>query len=45
MQSGIKYAILVGEDEVNNGEYSIKNLIDGSQQKLGPKQLIEFLKN
>ena len=44
-KSGIKYAILVGEDEVNNGEYSIKNLIDGSQQKLGPKQLIEFLKN
>ncbi|PJI09336.1 MULTISPECIES: histidine--tRNA ligase [Clostridium] len=30
----IKYVILVGEDEVNNGEFDIKDMVTGEQKKL-----------
>ena len=29
-----KYVIIIGEDEVNNKEVTLKNMIDGSQQKI-----------
>ena len=39
-----KYAIIVGEDEVKNNVYAVKDLEQFSQQQLTKEQLIELLK-
>lgn len=41
---GCSHAIIVGEQEVSSGEFVLKNLKDGSQEKLSQTQLIEHLK-
>lgn len=41
---GCSHAIIVGEQEVASGEFVLKNLKDGSQEKLSQTQLIEHLK-
>jgi histidyl-tRNA synthetase len=40
----IPFAVLVGEEEMNNGIYSLKNLITGEQQKVSLEELISNLK-
>jgi histidyl-tRNA synthetase len=40
---GAKYALILGEDEVTSGQWTLKTLADGSQQKLTETQLLEFL--
>ena len=42
-KSGIKYAILVGEDEVKSGEYAVKDLESGTQTSVSQSQLIQLL--
>ena len=41
---GIPFAILVGEEEIKNQEFTLKNLATGEQQKVNFKNLLELLK-
>ncbi len=42
---GAKYALILGDDEVATGQWTLKTLADGSQQKLTETQLLEFLRS
>lgn len=44
-QSNADYAIIIGEDEVANNNYTIKNLKEFAQQQLSLNEIIELLKN
>ena len=39
---GSTYAVLVGEDEVNEGRYTLKDLTSGEQRKLAREELAEL---
>ena len=39
-----RYALLLGDNEVAEGSWTVKTLADGSQQKLTEPELFEFLK-
>jgi histidyl-tRNA synthetase len=41
---GAKFALILGDNEVESGEWTLKTLADGSQQKLTEAQLLEFLR-
>jgi histidyl-tRNA synthetase len=41
---GAKYALILGDNEVAEGLWTLKTLADGSQQKLTEPQLLEFLR-
>jgi len=41
---GARYALILGEDEVASGQWTLKTLGDGTQQNLTEAQLLEFLK-
>jgi histidyl-tRNA synthetase len=41
---GARYALILGEDEVASGEWTVKTLADGSQKKVREAELAEFLK-
>ncbi len=41
---GIPYAVVVGEDEVNSGQFRLKNMSTGDQVELNIEQIIEQLK-
>ena len=43
-ESNIKYAILIGESELKNNNYTLKNLLDGSQQTLSYTQLLNTIR-
>jgi len=40
---GSRYALILGEDEVTSGHWTVKTLADGSQQKYTETELLEFL--
>jgi len=40
---GSRYALILGEDEVASGQWTLKTLADGSQQKYAEATLFEFL--
>ena len=40
----IKFAIIVGESEVKNNNYTLKNLFDGTQHIFSFEELLNFLK-
>jgi histidyl-tRNA synthetase len=40
---GSRFALILGENEVQSGEWTLKNLADGSQQKLDEPQLLKLL--
>ncbi len=42
---GAKFALILGDNEVASGEWTLKTLADGTQQKLTEKQLLDFLRN
>jgi len=42
---GARYALIIGEDEVASGTYSLKRLADADQQKLSENDLIEYLES
>lgn len=42
---GAKYALIIGEDEVASGTYTLKRLADANQQKLPEPELIEYLES
>jgi histidyl-tRNA synthetase len=39
-----RFALILGENEVQSGEWALKNLGDGSQQKLTEAALLEYLR-
>ena len=41
---GVPYAVLLGEDEVNEGVCSVKNMATGEQVKLTPAQAAAYIK-
>ena len=41
---GAKYALILGEDEVASGEWTVKTLGDGSQEKIREAELVEMAK-
>ena len=41
---GAKYALILGDNEVSEGLWTLKTLADGSQQKLTESQLLDFLR-
>jgi histidyl-tRNA synthetase len=42
---GIPYATVIGEDEVKNGQYKLKNMVTGEQETLDLEGIISRLKN
>ncbi|PYT77537.1 MAG: histidine--tRNA ligase [Acidobacteria bacterium] len=42
---GARYALILGDNEVSSGEWTLKTLADGTQQKLTEPQLLDFLRN
>jgi len=41
---GSRYALILGEDEVSSGQWTVKTLGDGTQAKYTEAQLLEFLR-
>jgi histidyl-tRNA synthetase len=41
---GARYALILGEDEVSSGEWTLKTLADGTQGRFREGELVEFLK-
>jgi histidyl-tRNA synthetase len=41
---GSRYALILGEDEVTSGEWTLKTLADGSQKKYTERDLLEHLR-
>ena len=41
---GSRYALILGEDEVTTGEWTLKTLADGSQKKYTENDLLEYLR-
>jgi histidyl-tRNA synthetase len=41
---GSRYALILGEDEVSSGEWTLKALADGSQKKYSESELLEYLR-
>jgi len=39
-----KHALIMGENEIKEGQWTLKTLSDGMQQKLTEAQLLDFLK-
>jgi histidyl-tRNA synthetase len=42
---GARYALILGDNEVSSGEWTLKTLADGTQQKLSEPDLVKFLKS
>jgi histidyl-tRNA synthetase len=42
---GARYALIIGEDEVNSGTFSLKRLADSDQKKLSEFDLLEYLES
>lgn len=41
----IHYVILAGEDEIREGQLTVKNMVTGEQEKVAPEELEEWLNN
>jgi histidyl-tRNA synthetase len=41
---GARYALILGEDEVASGQWTLKTLADGTQGKIREGELVEYLK-
>ena len=42
---GSRYALILGEDEVTSGDWTLKTLADGSQKKYTETELLEYLRD
>jgi histidyl-tRNA synthetase len=42
---GSRYALILGEDEVASGQWTLKTLADGTQAKFSQAELLEFLRH
>jgi len=41
---GAKYALILGDNEVTSGEWTLKTLADGTQRKVSERQLLDSLR-
>src|SRR3974390_2574552 len=41
---GAKFALILGEDEVASGQWTLKTLADGTQEKVAAGEVVEFVK-
>jgi histidyl-tRNA synthetase len=41
---GARFALIIGENELNEGKYALKRLSDGVQEKVGANELVEKVK-
>jgi histidyl-tRNA synthetase len=41
---GARYALILGDDEVTSGQWTVKTLADGKQEKVAEKELVEWVK-
>jgi histidyl-tRNA synthetase len=41
---GARYALILGDDEVVSGQWTVKTLAGGTQEKVAEKELVEWLK-
>ena len=41
---GVPFAVLLGEDEINEGMCSVKNMFSGEQVKLAPVEAAAYIK-
>ncbi len=41
---GARFALILGDNEVSSGEWTLKTLADGTQQKLTEPQVLDFLR-
>ncbi len=41
---GARHAVIIGEDELASGAFSVKKLADGTQQKFKEEELVEYLR-
>jgi len=41
---GARFAVILGDDEVDSGQWSVKRLSDGVQKKLAESEALAFLK-
>jgi len=41
---GARFALILGDNEVTSGEWTLKTLADGTQRKLTEPQLVDFLR-
>jgi histidyl-tRNA synthetase len=41
---GARYALILGDDEVATGQWTVKTLADGSQAKMSEAEFFELLK-
>ena len=42
---GARYAVIIGEDEVASGTFTVKRLADGEQKKFEESELLEYLES
>ena len=42
---GARFAVILGEDEMAAGQFTVKRLADGDQKKLTEAELLEYLTN
>jgi histidyl-tRNA synthetase len=42
---GARYAVILGEDEMATGQFTVKRLSDGDQKRFAEAELLEYLKN
>jgi histidyl-tRNA synthetase len=40
-----RFALILGDNEVADGQWTLKTLADGSQQKLSEQALLEYLRS
>lgn len=43
LKKGIPFAVFVGENEISTGSYTVKNLIDSTEQKIGVDRMVSVV--
>jgi len=41
---GARFALILGEDEVASGQWTVKTLADGTQEKVAAGEIVEWVK-
>ena len=44
-KKGIPFVLMIGENEIKEGKYQLKNMTTGEQNQLGLDEIIDFLSN
>lgn len=44
-RKGVPFVLMIGENEIKEGKFQLKNMTTGEQQQLGLQEIIDFLSN